>query len=74
MAWKKEKENGRDNELSKRYENVEEEAKQGERNFLLSDLTEICLKYLIQNDLRKEFSSVLIRNLMCLYMSFVLSN
>lgn len=51
MAWKKEKENGRDNELSKRYENVEEEAKQGERNFLLSDLTEICLKYLIQNDL-----------------------
>lgn len=74
MAWKKEKENGRDNELSKRYENVEEEAKQGERNFLLSDLTEICLKYLIQNDLRKEFSSVLIRNLMSLYMSFVLSN
>lgn len=51
MAKKKEKESGRDNELSKRYENVEEEGKQGERNFLLSDLTEICLKYLIQNDL-----------------------
>ena len=50
-AWKKEKGNGRDNELSKRYENVEEEAKQGERNCLLSDLTDICLNYLIQNDL-----------------------
>lgn len=47
---KKEKESIRDNELSKRYENIEE-GKQGKRNLLLSDLTEICLKCLIQNDL-----------------------
>lgn len=39
--------------MSKRYEN-KEEGKQGERNFLLSDLTEICLKCLIQNDLWKK--------------------
>lgn len=48
---KKEKESGSDNELSKRYENIEEEGKQEERNFLLSDLTEICLKCFIQNHL-----------------------
>lgn len=41
MARKNEKESER-NRVG-RYENVEIEGKQGERNFLLSDLTEICL-------------------------------
>lgn len=49
MARKKEKESGRGR--VGRYENVEEEEKQEEINFLLSDLIEICLKHLIQNDL-----------------------